>query len=55
MRPTKWANEAKREGKVNLPGKGDDKFMRDYIAGKDSCYTADDITTGEGPQVEITK
>ena len=54
MRPTKWANEGNK-GKVSMPGKGDDKFMRDYIAGEDSCYTGEDITTGEGPELEVTK
>ncbi len=54
MRPTKWANEAKREGKVILPGKGDNQFMREYIAGKSGECTAEDITTGEGPQMEVT-
>jgi hypothetical protein len=53
-RPTKFANEAKREGKSDMPGSGDDKFMYEYIAGKSGSCTPEELKTGEGPQMEVT-
>lgn len=52
-RPTKYANEAKREGKSDMPGEGDDKFMREYIAGKNPNMSGEELCHGEGPEVEV--